>query len=176
VLELGAQVALPAPRQPLRRGSASARVDELVQCVGEQVSLADRGEKREGGNDRLGYDPSDHRLRFEPRREPPQTPAGAAELRHDGFLGQRDECAQCLDAELQQPAMRVGVEREHGEPLGGEELLLLPARTITAVPGRARVAATQENEFPLAPPHTCGMWNAECGNARMRFVGRATLH
>src|SRR5438876_10906080 len=59
--------------------------------MGEQVAITDRSKKRQGGHDRLGHHPSHHRLRHESRREPPQPPAGAAELRHDGFLRQRSE-------------------------------------------------------------------------------------
>src|SRR5207244_9150429 len=55
VLELGVYAHyLHAP--PAAARIPERTVDELVQCVREQVPLADRSEKREGGHDRLGHD------------------------------------------------------------------------------------------------------------------------
>src|SRR5882762_3062782 len=165
MLELGAQSHyLHAPAATARIRDRA--VDELVQCVGEQVPLADWGEKREGGHDRLWYDPSDHRLRFECRREPPQPPAGAAELRHDGFFRQRDERAQRLDAELPQPAMRVGVEREHGEPLGREELRLPSHGHEYHLSGFRTRGCHPGNKLSSTPP------NAEFRMRSAEFQGR----
>src|SRR6266513_2244199 len=154
----GAVLELGAHPNDLHAPSAAARiseraVDELVQCVCEQVPLADRSEKREGGHDRLGRYPPHHRLRHEPCREPPQPPAGAAELRHDGFLRKRHERAQRLDAELQQPAMRVGVEREHGERLRGEELRLPYHRHYYRFSWLCARCGHPGDELSVAPPH-----------------------
>src|SRR3989441_12261669 len=108
--------------------------------------------------------------RHEPRREPPQPPAGAAELRHDGFLRKRDERAQRLDTELQQPAMRVGVERENGEPLGGEELPLLPGPHDQGRPRSRACGRYPGDEFPLAPPNPKrGTRKAERGTCERTF-------
>src|SRR5213596_2677604 len=146
--------------------SSDLAVDELVQCMGEQVAITDRSKKRQGGHDRLGHHPSHHRLRYESRREPPQPPAGAAELRHDGFLRQRDERAQRLDAELQQPAMCVGVEWENGEPLGGEKFPLLPGANDDRSAGFRTARRDPGDEFSATPP------NAECGMRSAEFQGR----
>src|SRR5437899_1301311 len=165
VLELGAHPNdLHAPAAATRISERA--VDELVQCMGEQAPLADRGEKRESGHDRLGHDPSHHRLRHESRREPPQPPARATELRHDGFLRKRDERAQSLDAELLQPAMRVGVEREHGERLGSEKLRLPSHRHEYRLSGFRSRGCNPGNKLSATPP------NAECGMRSAEFPGR----
>src|SRR6266566_3174447 len=142
--------------------------------MGEQVAITDRSKKRQGGHDRLGHHPSHHRLRHESRREPPQPPAGAAELRHDGFLRQRDERAQRLDAELQQPAVRVGVEREHGEPLGGEELRLPSHGHDDRFSRFGARRGHPGDELSDAPPNAeCGMRNFREGSFASR---RLPLH
>src|SRR2546422_874978 len=101
-----------------------------------------------------------------PRRGPPQLPADAAELRYDRFLRQRDERAQRLDTELQQPAMRVGVEREHGEPLGGEELRLPSHGHDDRFSRFGARRGHPGNELSDAPP------NAECGMRIAEFQRR----
>src|SRR3989449_4430627 len=165
VLELGVHAHdLHAPATAARIPERA--VDELVQCMGEQVAITDRSKKRQGGHDRLGHHPSHHRLRHESRREPPQPPAGAAELRHDGFLRKRDERAQRLDAELQQPAVRVGVERENGEPLGSEELRLPSHWHGYRLSGFRSRGCNPGNKLSATPP------NAECGMRIAEFQRR----
>src|SRR6266480_1201095 len=102
--------------------------DQLVEGVDEQLALTDRREKGERGHDRLGRDASFDWLCDAARGEAPQPLPQRAELCRDGCFGKRGECAEAADAELAEPAMRVGVERQDGDRLRGEKLLFLAER------------------------------------------------
>src|SRR5206468_1622135 len=165
--------------------SATGEKNVIAATIGSGVSrpttcssLGDRREKRDRGDDRLGRLTAHDLLDCHPRRELPQPAAGTAELRDDRFLRQRGEPAESLEPELAQPAVRVGIEREDGEWLGGEKRRLLPGRTITASPGRARVAATQETNLPFPHPTRNaerGSGNAEQASDLPASVPRSAL-
>ena len=139
-------------------------LDQPVERVYQQLPLADGRKERERGDDRLRRHPPHHPLGNPPRREEPQPPAGAAELRYHRFFGQRGECAQRPDAELTQATMRVGIERQRGERLGGEKFPLLPGANDDGFPRPRARGRDPGDELSDAPPHTkCGMRNAECG-------------
>src|SRR5207237_4157895 len=58
----------------------------------------------------------------------PEPPADGTELRRDCFFRQRGQGAECPDAELAKAAVNVRIERQHGDGLGSEKLLLLANR------------------------------------------------
>src|SRR5467141_380852 len=102
--------------------------NQLIERVHEQLALTDRREEGERGHDRLGRDASFDRLSDAARGEAPEPFPQRAELCRDGGFGKSDECAEAADAELAEPAMRVGVEREDGDRLRSEKPLLLAER------------------------------------------------
>ena len=91
--------------------------DQLVERVHEQLALADRGEKRERGHDRLGRDAACDGLRDATGGKSPQSLSYGAELRRDRCFGNRRERTEGADAEMAQAAMDVGVERQNGDGL-----------------------------------------------------------
>ncbi len=101
-------------------------LDQLHQRLRQHFQVGDRREEGEGRDDGLGYLASHDRLGEHSRRQLPQPAAGAAELRDDRRLRQRLQVGERSQTELAQPAMRVGIERQHGEGLSGEKRLPLP--------------------------------------------------
>src|SRR5437016_2859745 len=79
---------------------------------------------------------------------------GAPELRYDRLLGQRGELPQRAEPELPEPPVRVGIERQHGNGLRGEELPLLPRRDDERATRLGAGRCYPSHELPFAPPHT----------------------
>src|SRR5207247_7114201 len=104
--------------------------------------------------------------------EPPPAATGAPELRYDRLLGQRGELPQRAEPELPEPPVRVGIERQHGNGLRGEELPLLPRMDDDRAARLGAGRCYPSHELPLAPPHT-EMRSAECG---MRSIQCCVRH
>src|ERR1041385_357614 len=102
--------------------------DQLLHRVHEQLALADRCEERERGDDRLGGDTTFDRLRDATCGELAQSPSDVAELCGDRRFGKHGERPEGADAELAEPAMGIGVERQNGDGLGSEEFLFCTCR------------------------------------------------
>src|SRR5205807_895657 len=88
-----------------------------ARVAGEELQLG--GARREAGE-------FDGEPLHRPRRELPHAAAGRSELRDDRFLRQRGEPAQGREPELAEPAVRVGIERQHGERLRSKKPPFLP--------------------------------------------------
>ncbi len=91
--------------------------DQLVERMHQQLTLADRCEERERGDDRLRRVPPFNRLGDAAGREPPQPSSQGTELRRDGRFGERRECAERAQAEQAQTAMDIGIEGQNGNGL-----------------------------------------------------------
>src|SRR5207247_5846125 len=99
-----------------------------------------------------------------PRREPPQAAAGPSELRDDRLLRQRSELAEGLEPELSEPAVCVGIEREHRERLGGEKLRLVPRADDDCSAWLRPACRKPGYELSESPPHPdCGLRLPDCG-------------
>src|SRR5436190_1156396 len=163
VLELGAHAHHLHPPADASRMLERA-LEQLVQRAREQLALGDRREKGDRGDDRLGRLTAHDPLDCHPRREPPQAAAGPAELRDDRFLRQRGELAEGLEPELSEPAVCVGIEREHRERLGGEKLRLVPRADDDCSAWLRPACRNPGYELSESPPHPdCGLRIADCG-------------
>src|SRR5881409_2052535 len=90
--------------------------------------------------------------------------AEATELRDHRVLRKPGERAQRLKPEQAQPAIRVGIERQHADRLGGEKLRLPSHRHYYRVSRFCAGCGDPGDELSDAPPHPkYGMRSAECG-------------
>src|SRR5437868_4162822 len=95
-----------ARRRPARAAARASRA---------KLPLGNRREIGDGGGDRLRRLAADDPLRGLAGREPPQAAPGATELRDHRFLRKRREVPNRAEPEQPQPAVRVWIERQHGE-------------------------------------------------------------
>ena len=89
---------------------------------------------------------------------------GATELRDHRFLRKRREVPNRAEPEQPQPAVRVRIERQHGQRLRREELPLLPGANDDRATWLGAGRGHPGDELAHAPPHPeCGMRSVECG-------------
>src|SRR6266566_1348525 len=151
-----------ARRRPAR--APERALDQLLQRVREQLPLGNRREIGDGGGDRLRRLAADDPLRGLAGREPPQAAPGATELRDHRFLRKRREVPNRAEPEQPQPAVRVRIERQHGQRLRREELPLLPGANDDRATWLGAGRGHPRDELAHAPPHPeCGMRSVECG-------------
>src|SRR6266545_4764531 len=93
-------------------------------------------------------------------------PAEAAELRDHRVLRKRGERPQRLEPELPQPAVRVGIERQHGDWLRSEKLRLPSNGHDYRLSGFRSRCCNPGNKLSATPP------NAEFGMRSAEFQGR----
>src|SRR5919198_1205324 len=124
----------------------------------QQLALPDRREKGERGEDRLGGDAPCDRLRTAAGGELPHSSSNSAELGGDRRFGKRGERAECADAELAEPAMGIGIERQHGDGLGSEKLPLFSYWYNNRFARLGAARRDPSDEFPNSPTHAdCGL-------------------
>src|SRR2546428_262298 len=105
------------------------------------------------------------------RSTAPARGTGGPDRGYDRLPGQRGERPRGGEPGLREPPVRVGIERQHGNGLRGEELPLLPRRDDERAPGFGPGCCYPSHELPFAPPHTeRGTGNAERGTGAGSWV------
>ncbi|OGU16814.1 MAG: hypothetical protein A3K13_13245 [Gemmatimonadetes bacterium RIFCSPLOWO2_12_FULL_68_9] len=158
----------PPPRAARRLERA---LDQLVNRVGQDHAIRDgRREVQLGGNG-LGHFAARDRIGDQPRGQTPHQPSQAAELRCHRRFRQRGEVAQRLEAELVEAAVGVGIQRQGGHRLRGEELVPPLVRDHHELTGFGSRRSDPRRELSPAPTQTVG-WSG----GRVVGRGRPSIH
>ena len=128
--------------------------DQLIERMDQQLAFANRREERERRHDRLGRDATHDTLGNAAGGEQPEPPADGSELCRDRFFRQRGQRAECPDAELAKAAVDVRIERQNGDGLGSEKLLLLANRDNDRFAPLGAACGYPSCEFSSSPTQT----------------------